>query len=192
VNEVDRRLLLALRSAGDPADPGLAWLARAAIDVTALGGHTVLVMLVLSVAGLMVVQQRRGCALWLILTSAGAMLLNHGLKLAFARARPDVVDHLVLVVTPSFPSGHALMSAAIYLAIALVIGRRMPTSASRRYLIGLALALAAGIGLTRVYLGVHWPSDVAGGWLLGAAWVWACWRLRDPRIRPWRRGGTTG
>ena len=105
------------------------------------------------------------------------MLLNHGLKAAFARARPDLVDHLVEVVSPSFPSGHALMSAAVYLTLAGLLGRRGVDAPVRRSLFWLAVALVLLIGISRVYLGVHWPSDVLGGWVLGALWAWGCVRL---------------
>jgi undecaprenyl-diphosphatase len=178
LNEFDRRILLALRSAGDLSDPiGPEWLQRAAVDVTALGSHVVLVLLVLCVAGLLALESRRAQALWLILSTAGAMLLNHGLKAVLARARPDLVQHLVVVVTPSFPSGHALMSAAVYLMLAALLGRELKRPALRRHLLGLAVLLTLLIGTSRVYLGVHWPSDVLGGWLIGSLWAWGCWHL---------------
>jgi undecaprenyl-diphosphatase len=179
LNALDRYLLLALRNPADLSDPiGPAWLQRAAVDITALGGHTVLVLLVLAAAALLLLTRRREDAAWLLGATAGAMLLNHLLKAAFARARPDLVDHLVTVVSPSFPSGHALMSAAFYLTLAGLLGRaegvRTPI---RRSLLGLAVMLVVLIGLSRVYLGVHWPSDVLGGWSLGALWALGCVRL---------------
>ena len=178
MNALDRYLLLSLRNPAELSDPvGPAWLQRAAVDLTALGGHTVLVLLVLASAGVLALARRRADALWLMVATAGAMLLNHGLKAAFARARPDLVDHLVEVVSPSFPSGHALMSAAVYLTLAGLLGRRGVDAPVRRSLFWLAVALVLLIGISRVYLGVHWPSDVLGGWVLGALWAWGCVRL---------------
>jgi undecaprenyl-diphosphatase len=177
LNEFDRSLLLALRSDTNPGDPiGPVWMERMAVDITALGGHTALLLLVLCVASLLIHDRQRGAALWLLLGAAGAMLLNHGLKIAFARARPDLVEHLVVVVTHSFPSGHALMSAAVYLMLATLAGH-LAAHPLRRHLIVIAVVLTLLVGLSRVYLGVHWPSDVLAGWLIGSLWAWGCWRL---------------
>jgi undecaprenyl-diphosphatase len=149
-------------------------LQRAAADFTALGSHIVLAFIVLMVAGLLVIRRRDASGLWLIPVTAGAMLLSHGLKALFDRPRPDEVDHLVLVTSPSFPSGHALLSAAVYLSLAAMLGREIPRLALRRYLMALAVLLTLLIGASRVYLGVHWPSDVLGGWVIGSLWAWGC------------------
>jgi len=176
LNELDRQVLLAMYS-------GPRWLQHAAIDLTALGSHTVLGLLTLSVAVLLLVERRRADALWLILTTTGAMLLNHGLKVLFSRPRPDLVDHLVVVVTPSFPSGHALLSAAVYLTLAALLARELAKQGLRRCLFGLAVLLTLLIGISRVCLGVHWPSDVLGGWIIGSLWAWACAGVRaGPRL----------
>jgi undecaprenyl-diphosphatase len=182
MNDLDRRILLALRS-GDLSDPvGPPWLERVAIDVTALGSHAVLVLLVLSMAGWLLLERRNRAALWLVLWAAGAMLLNSVLKALFARARPDLVEHLVVVVTPSFPSGHALLSAAIYPMLASVTSRELARPALRRYPIALAVVLMLLIGISRIYLGVHWPSDVLAGWFIGSLWAWVATRgLRHVR-----------
>jgi undecaprenyl-diphosphatase len=173
LNELDRQILLALRSPGDLTDPvGPDWLQHAAVDLTALGSHTVLALLVLSAAGFLVLRRRRATALWLIMTTGSAMLLSHGLKSMFARARPELVDHLVIVVTPSFPSGHALLSAAVYPMLSAVMGRELARPILARYLMGLAVVIALMIGVSRVYLGVHWPSDVLAGWLAGSLCAW--------------------
>lgn len=176
MNAIDRQVLLALHG-------GPGWLQRAATDLTALGSHTVLALLVLSVAALLIVERRRGDALWLILTTASAMLLSHGLKVLFSRARPELVDHLVVVVTPSFPSGHALLSAAVYLTLAALLGREVARPGLRRGLLGLAVLLTLLIGISRIYLGVHWPSDVLGGWIIGALWAWGWSWVRAGRRR---------
>jgi len=180
LNGLDRQILLALRSSGDLSDPvGPDWLQRAAVDLTSLGSHTVIALVVLSAAGVLFIQRRRPDALWLVAMTAGAMLLNHCLKIFVARARPDLVEHLVTVVTPSFPSGHALLSAAVYLSLPALLGREAGAPV-RRALFGLAVLLTLLIGVSRVYLGVHWPSDVLGGWILGSLWAlgWSWARAR--------------
>lgn len=183
MNELDRSILLALRNAGDLSDPiGPPWLHRAAVEITALGGHVILLLLVLGVAGLLALERQRGTALWLLLSSTGALLVNHGLKVLVARARPELVDHLVVVITPSFPSGHSLMSAAIYFMLAALLSREVSRPESRRCLFGLAALLTLLVGVSRVYLGVHWPSDVLGGWLIGSLWAWGCWRLHQAKV----------
>jgi undecaprenyl-diphosphatase len=147
------------------------------VDLTSLGGHAVLVTLVLLVAGFLLLDGRRATAMLVLASSVGAALLSAGLKVLFARPRPDVVEHLVGVSTPSFPSGHALLSAAIYLTLGALLAREFPRPALQRYFMGVAVMLTLLIGLSRVYLGVHWPSDVLAGWCIGALWAWSCWRL---------------
>lgn len=178
MTSIDRGILLALRTPGDLADPiGPDWLQRAATDITSLGSHTVLILLVTLVAGFLLIKERRATALFTILASGGAMLLSWGLKALFHRARPELVEHLVSVFSPSFPSGHALLSAAIYLTLGALLAREFPRAPLRRYCLSAAVMLTLLIGLSRVYLGVHWPSDVLAGWCIGALWAWGCGRL---------------
>jgi undecaprenyl-diphosphatase len=174
----DHDILLALREHGDLSHPiGPDWLPHTAVDITSLGGHSVLTLLVLLVATFLLLDGRRATA-WLVLgSSVGAGLLSSGLKVLFGRARPELVEHLVGVSTPSFPSGHALGSAAIYLTLGALLAREFPKPALRRYFMAVAVTLTLLIGLSRVYLGVHWPSDVLAGWCIGALWAWGCWRL---------------
>ncbi|MEO6368948.1 MAG: phosphatase PAP2 family protein [Steroidobacteraceae bacterium] len=175
---IDREILLALRTHGDLTDPiGPDWLQRAAMDITSLGSHTVLILLVTIVAGFLLINGRRAAGLLTVLASGGAMVLSSCLKALFHRARPDVVERLVSVFSPSFPSGHALLSAAIYLTLGALLAREFPRTPLRRYFLSIAVALTLLIGLSRVYLGVHWPSDVLAGWCIGALWAWGCWRV---------------
>jgi undecaprenyl-diphosphatase len=178
VTSLDREILLALRTAGDLHDPiGPYWLQRAAFDITSLGSHTVLTLLVVTIAGFLLVNHRRAWAGLVVFGSLGSMLLSWGLKALFARERPDVVAHLVDVHSPSFPSGHALLSAAIYLTLGALLARAFPQAALRRYVMATAVTLTLLIGLSRIYLGVHWPTDVLAGWCIGALWAWGCWLL---------------
>ncbi|MET0282042.1 MAG: phosphatase PAP2 family protein [Steroidobacteraceae bacterium] len=175
---LDRQILLGLREPTDLANPiGPDWLRHTAVDLTSLGGHSVLTALVLLVAGFLLLDGRRQTAALVLASSIGASLVSSGLKILFARPRPDLVDHLVGVSTPSFPSGHALASAAIYLTLGALLAREFPRPALRRYFMSVAVALTLLIGMSRVYLGVHWPSDVLAGWCLGALWAAACWRV---------------
>jgi undecaprenyl-diphosphatase len=103
------------------------------------------------------------------------MLLSTALKLGFARPRPDLVPHGVRVYTASFPSGHAMLSAVTYLTLGALLARVQPQRRVKAFLLGLAIALTVLIGMSRVYLGVHWPSDVLAGWCGGAAWASLCW-----------------
>ena len=178
MSSIDRNILLALRTRGDLTDPlGPDWLRRAAMDITSLGSHMVLSLLVVTIAGFLLVRGRRVAALLLVCSAAGAMLLSGALKALFARARPDVVEQLVGVYSSSFPSGHALLSAAIYLMLGALLAREFPGAAPRRYVMTTALLLTLLIGASRVYLGVHWPSDVLAGWFVGALWAWGCWKF---------------
>lgn len=172
-----------MREAGDPADPvGPAWLQQVATDITSLGGFTVLTLLVAMVSGFLLLHRRGTAAMLLLATSISAALASTGLKLLVDRPRPDVALHLVGVTSPSFPSGHALLSATIYLTLGALLAREFPAPVLRRYFLGVAGLITALVGLSRIYLGVHWPSDVLAGWCAGALWAWGCWRL-DDRLR---------
>ncbi len=174
----DREILLALRKPEDLSDPvGPDWLQHAATDLTSLGGLSVLITLVAAIGGFLLLDGRRSTALLLLASSIGATVVSSGLKAMFSRPRPDVVEHLVGVSTPSFPSGHALLSAAIYLTLGALLAREFPGTALRRYFVAVAVILTLLIGMSRVYLGVHWPSDVVAGWCIGALWAWGCWLL---------------
>lgn len=172
----DRAVMLALRQPGDLAQPiGPGWLHAAIVDVTALGGATVLTLVVLASLGLLIVRR-----LWLTAalvaagTASGSLLVAQA-KLLFARPRPGLVDHLVQASGMSFPSGHAANSAVVYLTLALLVSQVAHGRAVRRYLVAVAVLLVGAIGCTRVYLGVHWPSDVLAGWSFGTLWALAWW-----------------
>ena len=172
----DARILLALRQSGDLAIPrGPQWLFRALRDITALGDTPVLTLVTVVAAGLAVLRRRVGMAVFIAVTVAVGAILDTQMKLAFARPRPSVVPHLVEVTSASFPSGHAMNSTIVYLTLAALLARQMPDRRSQIYIGSVGIALALVIGASRVYLGVHYPTDVVGGWLAGAAWALACW-----------------
>ncbi len=187
-DQFDSWLLLAFRNPADMADPlGPAWLEEFMIELTALGGYPLLTLIVLAVIGFLVVAGRYGPAIYTFLSVVLGTSLSHGLKLLYDRPRPDLVEQLVSVHTPSFPSGHASMSAVVYLTLATVIVRFVDSRAVRAYVLGAALFLTVGIGVSRVYLGVHWPSDVAAGWAFGVSWACLAW-LVVTGLRAWHRG----
>lgn len=171
----DEAVLLALRSATDPADPvGPPWFEELARDFTALGGVGVLSFMTLAVAGFLALQGKRHAAAYVLLAVGtglvAAMLLKHG----YSRPRPALVPHGSYAFTSSFPSGHAMMSAVVYLTLGALLARFQRRLRLRFYLLGLAIALSLLVGATRVYLGVHWPTDVLAGWAAGAAWAALC------------------
>jgi undecaprenyl-diphosphatase len=171
----DRWLLQALRSAGDPSDPaGPGWLQAAMIDLTALGGVTVLTVITVIAAGYLVAARKIETAAFLAAAITGGAILGTLLKTGFARARPDLVAHLVEVNSLSFPSGHAMNSAITYLTLGALLARTQKDQKVRIYLMTVAIALTLSIGASRVYLGVHWPSDVVAGWCVGCAWAILC------------------
>lgn len=172
---LDKWLLEGLRSPTDLAVPGgPAWLLKAMIDITALGGVTVLTLITLLAAGYLVAARKRATAAFLVAAIAGGAIVSTLLKLFFARPRPELVAHLVSVDSASFPSGHAMNSAITFLTIGALLARAEKDRAVRIYLMSAAIGLTLIIGCSRVYLGVHWPSDVIAGWTVGAAWAMLC------------------
>jgi membrane-associated phospholipid phosphatase len=174
----DRAIMLALREPSNLAVPqGPAWLRQAMIDITALGGETLLTLAVaLTIAFLLATRHLLTAALVFGGTVTGSIAVALA-KMIVGRPRPALVDHLVEVGSASFPSGHAANSATIYLTIALVLIQIVSTSAARRLLFAATAALVTAIGVSRVYLGVHWPSDVLAGWSFGTLWALAWWAL---------------
>ncbi len=175
---LDRHILLALRNPANPADPlGSRSFEEAMRDVTALGGVTVMVLV--TVVGILafLMHGRRGHALVLAATVLLADVSSEGLKMLYHRPRPDLVPHGSYVYSGSFPSGHSTLSAATFLTLAMLIASLEPNRATKAMVYVLAMLLVLAIGVSRVYLGVHWPSDVLAGWCLGGAWALAAWSV---------------
>jgi undecaprenyl-diphosphatase len=171
---MDERVLRSLRTPGDLAVPiGPAWLPAATRNLTALGSVPVLLLVVLAVAGFLALARLWRHLLLVLGASGGGLLLMVALKAVFDRPRPQVVPPLTLETSPSFPSGHAMMSAVIYLTLGTLLAQLCPRWPERVYVITVAGGLTLIIGLTRLYLGVHYPSDVLGGWSVGLAWALA-------------------
>lgn len=174
---VDTAILTALRNADDPSRPiGPAWLQGVVLDLTAIGGPTVLWLVVLSVVGFLLLQGRYHTAVVVMVTAASGDVLNVILKNLFLRPRPEVVPYLRDVSgTTSFPSGHAMESAIIYLTLGAMLMQLAERRLTKIYCIGLAVFLTLLVGVSRVYLGVHYPTDVVAGWMFGFFWASLCW-----------------
>ncbi|ODN71854.1 phosphatase PAP2 family protein [Methylobrevis pamukkalensis] len=173
---LDTAVLLALRNPADHADPiGPPWLESAVKDITSLGSITVLTLLTLAAIGYLIAKGKRRNALIVAASVIGGMVLSTLMKNLFARPRPDLVAHLTDIHTMSFPSGHAMLSAATYLTLGALLARVEPDRRTRAYVLGIAIVLTMLIGLSRIYLGVHYPTDVLAGWCAGAAWAILCW-----------------
>jgi undecaprenyl-diphosphatase len=171
----DESVLLALRTS-DPADPiGPRWFELSVMDVTALGGFGVLALVTLLAIGFLLALKRWPDALLLLVATLGGTAISEGLKMGFNRPRPDLVAHIVDATSMSFPSGHAMLSAVTYLTLGALIARTQERLSMRRGILAAAILLTVLIGASRVYLGVHWPTDVLAGWCLGAAWALICW-----------------
>jgi undecaprenyl-diphosphatase len=175
---LDTRILLALRNANDLAQPrGPAWLQFAMVDLTALGGSTVLGLVVLAIVGFLILQARYRTAFVIAVTAASGELLNEVMKRLFMRPRPTVVPYLRDVVSTSFPSGHAMQSGIIYLTLGAMLMRIAERPLTKAYCLAVAVSVTALVEISRVYLGVHYPTDVLGGWTLGFAWASLCWLI---------------
>jgi undecaprenyl-diphosphatase len=172
----DVMILKALRSPDDLSKPiGPAWLEGALLDLTALGGSTVLGLVIVAVVGFLLLQTRYRTALAVAITSISGELVSTLLKQAFNRPRPSVVPHLRDVYTMSFPSGHAMESAIVYLTLGAILMRATESRLTKLYCLGMAMLLTLLVGISRVYLGVHYPTDVIGGWMIGFVWASVCW-----------------
>ena len=174
----DRAIMLAMREPGTMMVPeGPTWLKQVMIDITALGGETVLTLIVALTVGYLLIHRHRLTAALVFGGTVSGSIAVAVTKSLVGRQRPSLIDHLVEVGSASFPSGHSANSAIIYLTIALVLMQIVERRAARRYLFGVAVALVTAIGCSRVYLGVHWPSDVLAGWAFGSLWALAWWAL---------------
>ena len=172
----DTEILLAFREAGQTDNPiGPLWFEEAMRDITGLGSTIVLVMVTAVTIFYLLLIGRWRTALLVLVTVGGGQILSSLLKLGIDRPRPDLVSHLVDVQTLSFPSGHAMMSAVTYLTLGSMLAGIVPGRATRIYVLGVAVLITLMVGVSRIYLGVHWPSDVLAGWCAGFAWAMLCW-----------------
>jgi undecaprenyl-diphosphatase len=112
---------------------------------------------------------------FVLVSIVGGLLLSSGLKAMVSRPRPDVVPHLSIVYTSSFPSGHSMLSAVVYLTLGSLLAATTQQTVLRIYVLAVAVLLSVIVGVSRVYLGVHYPTDVLAGWVAGLGWALLCW-----------------
>jgi undecaprenyl-diphosphatase len=174
----DQTILLFFRSFNDLSDPiGPPWVEEMARDITALGSYAVLSGVVCAVIIYLLMAGQRASAFWIFTAVVGGVLLSNALKLVFERPRPDIVAHAARVFTTSFPSGHATLSAITYLTLGALLAGLHETLRFKIYFLSLAILLTIAVGISRIYLGVHYPTDVLAGWCIGAAWAAFCWSI---------------
>jgi undecaprenyl-diphosphatase len=173
---LDEKILLDLRDPKDLARPiGPPWLNEMGRDLTALGGVACLTLITTFVAGYLLLSRKYGALALLLAAILGGLLLSTLLKEVFDRPRPTLVPHLSHVDSPSFPSGHSMLSAVVYLTLGSLLDRLVQSVRLKFYFLGVALLLSFLVGLSRVYMGVHYPSDVLAGWAGGLTWAVLCW-----------------
>lgn len=170
---------------GEPRGPW--WLHEAAADLTSLGGISVLTLFAVVALGFLLSLRKRLSALLLVVGLLGGVCLSEGLKALFERERPPVAYQAVETLNASFPSGHALLSTVFYLSVAVMMTRAFPRKRLKAYVLGVGMVFALIVGMTRVYLGAHWTSDVLAGWSVGAAWAMALWLVSYAVERHQRR-----
>lgn len=172
---IDETILLWFRNPADVHESiGPGWLKTVMMDITALGGTTVLVAILLITLGSLWITKKYKAMLLIAVAAVGGQVFNSTLKFLFMRPRPEIVPHLTEVHTPSFPSGHSMMSAIIYLTLAALLSLLVKQRRLQVYMLSVAMLLTALIGFSRVFLGVHYPTDVVAGWTAGLAWALLC------------------
>ncbi|KKB76991.1 hypothetical protein VW35_16025 [Devosia soli] len=187
----DDAVLMSLRVPGHPEQPiGPNWLPEAVRDITSLGSYSVLTIFVLLVAGHLLLVRRRGTALLVVLSVVSGSIISTVLKTVFDRPRPALTG-VAEVFTASFPSGHSLTSAVTFLTIGAVLASTTESMRQRIFYVGSAIVLTLMVGLTRIYLGVHYPTDVFAGWCLGSAWALGCFIIGNALARSRHLGDTT-
>jgi undecaprenyl-diphosphatase len=172
----DEWAIRTLRRQADPSQPiGPSWLAEVGRDLTALGGTAFLTLLTATIAGFLWIRRMYGALALLLAATIGGLIASLMLKQLFDRPRPQLVPHLSIVHTSSFPSGHSMLSAAVYLTLGALLGQFVHERVLKAYFLIVALMLTTLVGISRVYMGVHYPTDVLTGWTGGLAWALICW-----------------
>ena len=187
IRDLDVLIIEAFRNPADLSDPlGPKWFEGMMRDITALGSVFFLTTLTLAVIGFLLLQKKKGMALFTIVAVSGGLLLSTALKHIFDRPRPDLVSHEVYVNSAGFPSGHSMLSAVVFLTLGGLLARYTRQKRLKVYVLSLSILASLLVGISRIYLGVHWPSDVLAGWTAGASWALLCWVIA---LLLQRRGG---
>jgi len=174
----DDLVLKLLRDTNRPSAPiGPDWLHEMGRDATALGGVLCITLITLFVVIFLLLERKRRAAMFLVIAIGGGAIMSGILKHLIARDRPEIVPHLSAVYTSSFPSGHSMLSAVAYLTMGTLLARITARRSTKLFLIFAAIFLTAIVGISRVYMGVHYPTDVLGGWAAGLTWAIICWMV---------------
>ena len=189
--ELDESILLMLRESGDSNNPiGPPWVEELMRDYTALAGTGFLVLIVSAIAIYYIIQGRYKEMVFLLFAILGAYIISFLLKDFFGRPRPEFVPEGAYKYSASFPSGHALLAATTYLTLGSILAQLFKRDRLKAYVLLLATLITVLVGFTRIYLGVHFPSDVIAGWVIGTVWATMCWlgfrwlRRRDMNNSP--------
>jgi undecaprenyl-diphosphatase len=176
----DRTILLAFRVPEHVAKPiGPAWLTSALLDVTSLGSPAIITLITIIAVAYLWVDGRNRLAILVAISIASGAIAEKIMKLGFDRARPEIVPHLAAVNSQSFPSGHAMLSAITYLTLGALLARAQSRWQIKVFILLTGVSITLLIGISRVYLGVHWPTDVLAGWVIGSIWAVVSWLVAD-------------
>lgn len=175
LHEAEQGWMRSLRLPDDAATPiGPVWLQHVSLDISALGGGGVLTLMTLIVTGHLLLERRFHAVVLLLVATLGGVILSRVLKAIFARERPSIIPHLSEVTSASYPSGHSMLSSIVYLTLAVMLAQAVKSRRLKVYFVGVALLASFLIGLTRIYLGVHYPTDVVAGWSVGTGYAVIC------------------
>ena len=173
----DRKILLSMRHPGDLSPKGSRPFQEAVRDVTGLGGVTILGLVTMFAAGFLIMDGKAHMAGFAAAAVFGGLILSVLLKDIFQRPRPEIVPHAMYAGSSSFPSGHSMMSAVTYLTLGALLARSQGRKRLKAYFLMVAVFLTVLVGVSRVYEGVHWPTDVLAGWMAGSIWAALCWAV---------------
>ncbi|MEO6052448.1 MAG: phosphatase PAP2 family protein [Chthoniobacterales bacterium] len=177
-HETEAKIMRMMRVPGDLSQPiGPRWLKMASLDITALGSVPVLMIVTFLVVGYMLLEQKFATACLILFSTSGGAFLGMFLKYIINRDRPNIVPHLAEVSGQSYPSGHSMLSSVVYLTLAVVLAQTVVNRRSKIYIIAAAILITLLVGITRVFIGVHYPTDVLAGWSAGTVWALMVWQL---------------
>lgn len=179
VRAFDEAVLLSMRESGQPNNPiGPPRFEEFVRDLTALGSQYVLFLGVMAVCGYLAMRRQYHAILLLLAATLGGYMVAGLLKGMFDRPRPELVSALSFTTGfRSFPSGHSVMAAAVFLTMGALLTRLVKPWGHKVYFLSMAIILTMLVGLSRIYLGMHHPTDVMAGWIVGGIWAGLCWEI---------------